>query len=132
MTRADHPDSTFPPSSRPRSSRRAPTSVFATLLGVLPRPPIPESGTAEELVAAALATQEAAGLEPLVDGGLWDSDDIRTAAERWRATTARTDLVVKALVEGPWSATVRAVPDADSSVFVRELTTAAEAANAAL
>ena len=105
--------------------------MFATLLGGLPRPPIPESGT-EELVAAALAAQEAAGLEPLVDGGLWGSDDAQTAAERWRATIALTDLVVKAVVEGPWSATVRAVPDADPSLFELELAAAAGAANAAL
>jgi methionine synthase II (cobalamin-independent) len=106
--------------------------VFATLLGVLPRPPIPESGTAEELVAAALAAQEAAGLEPLVDGGLWGSDDARTATERWRATTALTDLVVKAVVEGPWSATLRAVPDAGPLLLERELRATVEAANAAL
>jgi methionine synthase II (cobalamin-independent) len=106
--------------------------VFATLLGGLPRPPIPESATAEELVVAALAAQDSAGLEPLVDGGLWGSDDVGTVAERWRATEALTDRVVKALVEGPWSATVRTAPDAEPETFERELAATADAANAVL
>ena len=106
--------------------------MFATLLGRLPRPPIPESATVDELVAAVLTAQEAAGLEPLIDGGMWGSDDVETAAERWRATAALTDGVVKAAVEGPWSATLRAFPDADLGTLERELAASAEAANAVL
>jgi methionine synthase II (cobalamin-independent) len=77
--------------------------VFATLVGGLPRPPLPESATTAELVAAAVAAQEDAGLDPLVDGGQWGSDDISTIVERWRATTQLTDRVVKAVVVGPFS-----------------------------
>jgi hypothetical protein len=79
--------------------------VFATLLGGLPRPPIREAATAAELVAAAVGAQAEAGLEPLVDGGLWGDEALGTVVERWRATAALTDRAVKAVVEGPWSAT---------------------------
>jgi methionine synthase II (cobalamin-independent) len=104
--------------------------VFATLLGGLPRPPVPESATVEELVVAAIAAQEAAGLEPIVDGGLWGSEDVGTAAERWRATATLTDRAVKAVVEGPWSATVRSIPDGDPETFERELGAITEAIGA--
>ena len=104
--------------------------MFATLLGGLPRPPLPESATAEELVVAALAAQESAGLEPLVDGGQWGSEEVGTAAQRWRATAALTDRLVKAVVEGPWSATVRAIPDGDPAAFERQVAATADATNA--
>jgi hypothetical protein len=77
--------------------------VFATLIGGLPRPPLAESATTTELVAAAITAQERAGLEPLVDGGQWGSDDVGTVVERWRATAQLTDGVVKAVVAGPFS-----------------------------
>ena len=79
--------------------------MFATLLGGLPRPPLPDDARSGDLVAAAIGAQEAAGLEPLVDGGLWGSDELGTVVERWRATAALTDRAVKAVVRGPWSAT---------------------------
>jgi hypothetical protein len=77
--------------------------VFATLLGGLPRPPVGEGATSAELVAAAIAAQSEAGLEPLVDGGLWGDDEPGTLVERWRATAALTDRAVKAVVTGPFS-----------------------------
>jgi hypothetical protein len=77
--------------------------VFATLLGGLPRPPLSEAATSEELVAAAVAAQEDAGLEPLSDGGLWGSTEPATVVERWHATSALTDRMVKAVVAGPVS-----------------------------
>ena len=98
--------------------------MFATLLGGLPRPPLREAATSAELVAAAVGAQSEAGLEPLVDGGLWGNADIGTVVERWRATAALTDRAVKAVVEGPWSATTNAGE--------RDLAATADATNAAL
>ena len=80
--------------------------MFATLLGGLPRPPLGEGATSAELVAAGLAAQSEAGLEPLVDGGLWGSDEPGTVVERWRATADLTDRAVKAVVVGPYSSEV--------------------------
>jgi hypothetical protein len=77
--------------------------VFATLLGGLPRPPLGEAATSAELVAAAIAAQSEAGLEPLVDSGLWGNDEPGTVVERWRATADLTDRAVKAVVTGPFS-----------------------------
>jgi hypothetical protein len=77
--------------------------VFATLLGGLPRPPAGEAATSADLVAAAITAQAEAGLEPLVDGGLWGDDDPGTVVDRWRATTELTDRAVKARVAGPFS-----------------------------
>ena len=77
--------------------------MFATLLGGLPRPPLGKAAKSAELVAAAIAAQSEAGLEPLVDGGLWGDDDAGTVVERWRATAALTDREVKAVVTGPFS-----------------------------
>ena len=98
--------------------------MFATLLGGLPRSPVREAATSAEVVAAAVSAQAEAGLEPLVDGGLWGSDELGTVVERWRATAELTDRAVKAVVEGPWSAT----PD----VGERDLAAAADATNAVL
>jgi hypothetical protein len=98
--------------------------VFATLLGGLPRPPVREAATSAELVAAVVAAQVEAGLEPLVDGGLWGSHELGTVVERWRATAELSDRAVKAVVDGPWSTT--------ASADERALVTAADAANAVL
>jgi methionine synthase II (cobalamin-independent) len=92
--------------------------VFATLVGGLPRPPLLESATTAELVAAVVAAQEDAGLEPLVDGGLWGSTDVSTVVERWRATSELTDRVVKAVVDGPYSA---GTDPATTNAVLREL-----------
>lgn len=77
------------------------TRMFATLLGPLPRPPLPAIATHEELLVEVLRAQEAAGLEPLIDGGFGIGDK---PVERWRATAAMTDRIVKQVVIGPYSA----------------------------
>jgi methionine synthase II (cobalamin-independent) len=104
--------------------------VFATLLGGLPRPPLPSGASAQELVAAAVAAQAAAGLEPLTDGGLWGPDRLRDAAERWRATSALTDRAVKAAITGPWTATLAGLPAADAGSNTLEDVFAAAAGTA--
>lgn len=77
-------------------------AMFSTLLGSLPRPPLPPDATAEGLLDAALAAQLAAGLDPLTDGG-WAPTGLDPVAA-WRATQSRTDAMVKAVVRGPVSA----------------------------
>jgi hypothetical protein len=74
--------------------------MFATLLGPLPRPALPDDAAPEAVLDAVLAAQVDAGLDPLTDGG-WplDADPV----EAWRATAARTDLLVKAVLTGPLS-----------------------------
>lgn len=100
--------------------------MFATLLGGLPRPPLPADAAPNELVYFALEAQATAGLEPLTDGGLW-ADELRTdPVERWRATAALTNRAVKAVVPGPYSA-VEPGPDHDD-----RLAAAADATNATL
>jgi hypothetical protein len=74
--------------------------MFATLLGALPRPPLPASVAQEELVRAAIGAQTTVGLEPLTDGGWWGD---RPAVEAWRATSAMTERAVKQVVLGPLS-----------------------------
>jgi methionine synthase II (cobalamin-independent) len=108
--------------------------VFATLLGGLPRPPLPPGASARELVAAAVAAQAAAGLEPLTDGGLWGGEDPREAAGRWRETSTFTDRAVKAVIPGPWTATMAGLPVADfgSNAVDEALAAAAGTANAAI
>src|SRR6266540_4623836 len=81
--------------------------MFATLLGSLPRPPVPADEAPGEVLAAVVEAQERAGLEPIIDGGFGVGD---TAVDRWRATAALTDRPVKAVLTGPYS--TLAVPDA--------------------
>lgn len=73
--------------------------MFATLLGSLPRPPLPDDAAPEAALYAVLELQIEHGLEPLTDGG-WplDGDDPVAA---WRSTAARTDRLVKAVMDGP-------------------------------
>jgi methionine synthase II (cobalamin-independent) len=106
--------------------------MFATLLGGLPRPPLPEDARSGDLVGAAIGAQEAAGLEPLVDGGLWGSDELGTVVERWHATADLTDRAVKAVVPGPWSATAALVGGVEADAFEHNLAMAANATNAVL
>jgi hypothetical protein len=75
--------------------------MFATLLGPLPWPSLAGDASPEAILDAVLEVQVEHGLEPLTDGG-WplDRDDPVAA---WRATAARTDRLVKAVVEGPFS-----------------------------
>ena len=72
--------------------------MFATLLGGLPRPPLPDDAAPGSLVDAAIAAQVEAGLGPLGDGGWWGSVP---PLEAWTATTDRTDRPVKQAVVGP-------------------------------
>ena len=78
--------------------------MFATLLGPLPRPPLPSAsdGSAREaIVDACLELQAEHGLEPATDGG-WElvPGDV---VGSWRATAERADRLVKAVVAGPVS-----------------------------
>jgi methionine synthase II (cobalamin-independent) len=75
-------------------------AMFATLLGSLPRPPLDDAAAPGELLAAVVRAQEAAGLEPLIDGGFGIGESL---AERWRAMAALTDRLVKQAVLGPYS-----------------------------
>lgn len=76
--------------------------MFATLLGGLPRPPLPDGDAPEALLDAILELQNEHGLEPLIDGGFALASDDPVAA--WRGTAARTERLVKAVVTGPYSA----------------------------
>jgi hypothetical protein len=73
--------------------------MFATLLGPLPRPPLPDDAAPEVLLDAVLELQAAHGLEPLTDAG-WALDPGDPVAA-WQSTAARTDRLVKAVVDGP-------------------------------
>lgn len=75
--------------------------MFATLLGSLPRPSLAEGVAPEALLDAVLELQAEHGLEPLTDAG-WalDRDDPVAA---WQGTAARTDRLVKAVVDGPFT-----------------------------
>jgi hypothetical protein len=75
--------------------------MFATLLGPLPRPPVPDDASAAAILDACLELQAEHGLEPATDGG-WPRrpDDV---VGSWLATSQRTDRLVKAVIVGPWS-----------------------------
>jgi hypothetical protein len=75
--------------------------MFVTLLGPLPRPPLPDDAAPEALLDAVLALQAEHGLEPQTDAG-WGLDPDDPVAS-WRTTAARTDGLVKAVIDGPWS-----------------------------
>ena len=66
--------------------------MFATLLGALPRPPLPDDASTDALVEAAVRAQEAAGLDPVTDGGFGSDDD---AARGWQTTAGLTERAVK-------------------------------------
>jgi len=72
--------------------------MFATLLGPLPRPTLPSDAPAEAVLETVLEAQLEHGLAPLTDAG-WGPGDDPVAA--WRATSSRTDELVKAVVVGP-------------------------------
>jgi methionine synthase II (cobalamin-independent) len=74
--------------------------MFATLLGPLPRPPLGDDATTDALVEAAVVAQEAAGLEPITDGGLRGDAGI---VDAWRATARLTERAVKQVIGGPYT-----------------------------
>lgn len=74
--------------------------MFATLLGPLPPPPLPDDAAPEKVLDAILALQVEHGLEPLTTAGLVRLEEDRVAS--WRAATARQPgRLVKAVVTGP-------------------------------
>src|SRR5688572_16021686 len=75
--------------------------MFATLLGPLPRPTLAEDAAPEAALEAVLDLQVEHGLDPLTDAG-WGLDREDPVAG-WGATAARTDRLVKAVVDGPFS-----------------------------
>jgi hypothetical protein len=97
--------------------------MFATLLGALPRPPLPDSASIGALLEAVVRAQEAAGLDPVTDGGLLaDADPV----DSWRTTSALTDRAVKAVLLGPYSwAAAGATSTADGlNAVIRDLAAA--------
>jgi hypothetical protein len=75
--------------------------MFATLLGPLPRPPLPPDAPAESVLDACLSLQAENGLEPLTDGG-WPpsaSDPVGS----WMTAAGRAGGLVKAVLDGPIS-----------------------------
>jgi len=77
--------------------------MFATLLGALPRPPLPVDAPHDALVGAAVRAQEDAGLDPVTDGSSPASDD-RDLARAWTATQRLTERAVKQAITGPYTA----------------------------
>jgi hypothetical protein len=75
--------------------------MFATLLGSLPRPALADDAAAEAVLDAILELQVEHGLEPVTDGG-WPLDTADPVAA-WRSTSARTDRLVKAVIDGPFT-----------------------------
>jgi len=76
--------------------------MFATLLGPLPRPPLPGDAAPEAVLDAVLELQAEHGLEPLTTTG-WDLPAPGPAdpVAAWRSAASRTDRLVKAVVPGP-------------------------------
>ncbi|MEA2608212.1 MAG: Cobalamin-independent synthase, N-terminal domain [Chloroflexota bacterium] len=74
--------------------------MFATLLGPLPRPPLVAGASDRTIVEAAVQAQEAAGLEPITDGGLGGPG---SPVERWRITAGFTTRAVKQALIGPYT-----------------------------
>jgi methionine synthase II (cobalamin-independent) len=74
--------------------------MFATLLGALPRPPLDDDASAGALVEAAVRAQEAAGIEPVTNGGPPGRDGL---VEGWRSTARLTHQAVKQAVTGPYT-----------------------------
>jgi len=75
--------------------------MFATLLGALPRPTLPEPLSDDEVVRFAIESQERAGLEPVTDGALRGGS---FAVADWEFAAACTTRAVKQRLPGPYSA----------------------------
>lgn len=94
--------------------------MFATLLGPLPRPPLPDDAAAEAVLDAVLALQVEHGLEPLTAAGFGPA--ARDPVATWRAATAlQPDHLVKAVVGVPITTGV------DAAVARTQLLSLAEA-----
>ena len=83
--------------------------MFATLLGPLPRPPVPDDAAPEAILDAILELQVRHGLEPVTDGGWPIADGPPGTAPvdpvaAWRATADRAGRLVKGVITGPYSA----------------------------
>ena len=94
------------PGSPAPTIRHRPGLVFGTLLGALPRPPLAADATRDAILDAVVAAQVEAGLEPVTDGGwpLVPGDPVAS----WRATAARTERAVKAVLPGPYTSGIAA------------------------
>lgn len=80
--------------------------MFATILGGLPRPPLPGAAPPDEAIRLAIAAQEAAGLEPVTDGRLaWPLDNAleQDVVATWISAAAGTSRAVKQTLPGPYS-----------------------------
>jgi methionine synthase II (cobalamin-independent) len=75
--------------------------MFTTLLGALPRPPLPVDAPRDALVEAAIRAQESAGMDPVTDGGPPTDRDL---ARAWTASQRLTDHAAKQAVAGPYTA----------------------------
>ena len=76
-------------------------SMFTTLLGALPRPPLPVDAPPDALLEAVLRAQESAGLDPVTDGVAPADADL---ARSWSAAQRLTEHAVKQAVAGPYTA----------------------------
>ncbi len=74
--------------------------MFATLLGALPDPPPLTDTSIEARIESIVRAQEAAGLDPVTDGGHGGDTDPVAA---WRRTASLTDRTVKSVITGPFT-----------------------------
>lgn len=80
--------------------------MFGTLLGPLPRPPLPREGSRDAVLDAILEVQIEADLAPVSDAG-WPHLPGDPVAS-WRAAASRAGRAVKATLTGPVSEAERA------------------------
>ncbi len=104
--------------------------MFATLLGPLPRPPLEADAGDRDLLEAAVRAQEAAGIEPITDGGFAGGE---SPVGRWRATASLTPRAVKQALLGPYTVGRAGVAGGSGALVRQEKTlAAADALNADL